>query len=84
VNDYNQAARLAMKEEPRGQLRWLFPRLPDWLGYRRWLDSQSAPRPGEPDRRCDTIADLGDERGLTARTSRGGGRWPTWLSSSPN
>jgi hypothetical protein len=28
------------------------------LTFHRWLDSQSAPRPGEPDRRCDTILEL--------------------------
>ena len=34
------------------------------LHYRRWLDSQSAPRPGEPERRCDTIFGLVHEGGL--------------------
>jgi hypothetical protein len=35
--------------------------------YRGWLDAQSAPRPGEPDRRCDTIAELADDEGLAPR-----------------
>ena len=52
-----------MKEEPEQTKRWLFPRLPASLGWKRWMDSQSAPRPGEPDRRCDTIAELIDEEG---------------------
>jgi hypothetical protein len=64
-NDYDRAARNAMKDDPEGNIRWLVPRLRRRLGFGRWLDSQSAPRPGEPDRRCDTIAELVDRRGTS-------------------
>jgi hypothetical protein len=55
VNDFDRAARYAVKHGPQETRQWLFPR----------LDSQSAPRPGEPDRRCDTIMELVDEQKLT-------------------
>lgn len=45
--------------------RWLFPRAAKVLRWSRWLDSQSAPQPGEPDRRCDTIAELVHREGLS-------------------
>ena len=35
------------------------------MRFGRWLDSQSAPRPGEPDRRCDTILELVHSEGST-------------------
>jgi hypothetical protein len=63
VNDFDRAARYAVKNGPQDAVRWLFPRLPASLSYRRWLDAQSAPRPGEPDRRCDTILELDDQAG---------------------
>jgi hypothetical protein len=40
----------------------MFPGAWKKLTFSRWLDSQSAPRPGEPDRRCDTIAELVDRK----------------------
>src|SRR5438477_333475 len=52
----------AVQQRPAGAGSWLFPRLARRLRYGGWLDSQSAPRPGEPDRRCDTIMGLVDER----------------------
>jgi hypothetical protein len=42
----------------------LLPRAPAGLGFRRWLDTQSIPFPGDPDRRCDTVAELIDADGL--------------------
>lgn len=65
MNDFDRAARCAVKECPSATMRWLFPRLKPGVRYRGWLDAQSAPRPGEPDRRCDTIAELIDDEGLT-------------------
>jgi hypothetical protein len=65
MNDFDQGARHAVKLEPDGTKLMLYPRLKPSLKYRRWLDSQSAPRPGEPDRRCDTIMALIDEEGTT-------------------
>jgi hypothetical protein len=64
VNDFDRGARHAVKLEPEGTKRLLFPRLKASLRFERWLDAQSAPRPGEPDRRCDTIAQLIDDEGL--------------------
>lgn len=57
MNDFDQTARHAVKADPDGNLRWLFPKRSPKVGFSRWLDSQSAPRPGEPDRRCDTLAE---------------------------
>jgi hypothetical protein len=67
MNDFDQGARYAVKHGPDETRQWLFPRLKPSLKYSRWLDSQSAPRPGEPDRRCDTLAELVDEEGLMPR-----------------
>jgi hypothetical protein len=64
MNDFDRAARCAVKECPIATLGWLFPHLQPSVRYRGWLDAQSAPRPGEPDRRCDTIAELADDEGL--------------------
>lgn len=63
MNDYDRGARRAVKECPIATLGWLCPRKKESLRYRGWLDSQSAPRPGEPDRRCDTIMRLIDDEG---------------------
>src|SRR5262245_34428384 len=63
MNDFDQAARHATKLDPPESLRWMLPHLLARMKFRRWLDSQSAPRPGEPDRRCDTIAEVVDEDG---------------------
>ncbi len=57
MNDFDQAARHAVKADPEGTLRWLFLKRSAKVAFSRWLDSQSAPRPGEPDRHCDTIAE---------------------------
>ena len=65
MNDFDQAARFLLKADPAGHIRWLFPELDASLQFRKWLDSQSAPRPGEPDRRCDTIAELYDTTGAS-------------------
>jgi hypothetical protein len=61
---FDAVSRHAVKLDPPGFLAWLLPNLePNWR-FRRWLDPQSAPRPGEPDRRCDTIAELDDREQL--------------------
>jgi hypothetical protein len=65
MNDFDRGARYAVKHGPAETRSWLFPRLAPRLRYGGWLDSQSAPRPGEPDRRCDTIVQLVDEQELT-------------------
>src|SRR4051794_22716153 len=60
MNDYDQAARFAAKGDPAGFLRWLVPGLPPGLEVRGWLDARTLPFPGEPDRVCDTVAELSD------------------------
>ena len=58
MNVYDQAARYASKGDPAGFLRWLIPGLPPGLAFRGWLDARTLPFPGEPDRICDTVAEL--------------------------
>jgi hypothetical protein len=65
MNDFDQASRFQVKTYPEAHLAWLFPRTAQLMRWTRWLDSQSAPRPGEPDRRCDTIAEVVHREGLT-------------------
>ncbi len=62
MNDFDQAGRFEVKGSPDAHLAWMFPGAWKKLTFSRWLDSQSAPRPGEPDRRCDTIAELVDRK----------------------
>src|SRR5262245_29520501 len=64
MNHFDVAARPAVRDDAAAHVGWLFPHLPATLRYERMLESQSAPRPGEPDRRCDTIAELVHEGGL--------------------
>ena len=68
MNVYDQAARFAAKADPAGFLRWLVPGLPPGLEFRGWLDARTLPFPGEPDRTCDTVAELVDP-------SEPGARW---------
>lgn len=55
---YDQASRYAVKLDPPGFLSWLLVGLDPDLRFSRWLDSQTIPIPGDPDRRCDTVAEL--------------------------
>ena len=65
MNDFDQGSRFQVKNFPDAHLEWLFPRTARVMRAARWLDAQSAPRPGEPDRRCDTIAELVHREGRT-------------------
>jgi len=65
MNDFDQGSRFHVKNSPQAHLEWLFPRTARVMRWTRWLDSQSAPRPGESDRRCDTIAELVHREGLS-------------------
>jgi len=67
MNVYDQAARFAAKSDPIGFLRWLVPGLPPGLEFRGWLDARTLPFPGEPDRTCDTVAELFDRSDPRAR-----------------
>src|SRR5947199_4544460 len=64
--DLDQTARFALKLAPAEALRWLLPRLDADLTFRRWLDTEMIAFPGEPRRRCDTVAELVSRSGLQA------------------
>ena len=65
MNTFDQFSRHLAKEQPEEFIRWVFPRLFAGLRFARWHDAQNAPRPGETERRCDTIAELIDAEGTS-------------------
>jgi hypothetical protein len=58
VAELDQTARYALKVSPAEAIRWLLPGLDADLGFTRWLDTETVAFPGEPGRRCDTVAEL--------------------------
>src|SRR5437588_1916685 len=56
--ELDQAARFALKIAPAEALHWLLPELDPDLTFTRWLDTETIAFPGEPRRRCDTVAEL--------------------------
>jgi hypothetical protein len=63
-NVYDKGARYGVKRlNPPGQLAWVVNGLDPDLGFTSWLETQTAPFPGEPDRRCDTLACLESRSG---------------------
>jgi hypothetical protein len=56
--ELDQTARFALKVVPAEAIAWLLPRLDPDLGFRGWLDTETIAFPGEPGRRCDTVAEL--------------------------
>ena len=57
MNDFDKAARSAIKRlDEEGFLRWIFPKSANGWKWTGWLETQTVPFPGEPDRRCDTVA----------------------------
>jgi hypothetical protein len=60
----DQTARYTVKLEPGGCLRWLLEGVEPPLTFTRWLETQTIPFPGEPDRRCDTVAEMVPADGL--------------------
>src|SRR5437667_9962233 len=54
----DQAARYTAKLDPPGFFHWLLAGLDPALLFQRWLDTRTIPFPGEPDRVCDTVAEL--------------------------
>jgi hypothetical protein len=54
----DQATRYAAKLDPVEFLRWLLRGMDPDLRFARWLDTRRLPFPGEPDRVCDTVAEL--------------------------
>src|SRR3954452_15518442 len=62
VNAYDQSARYSVQSDPLGFVRWLIPGLDPGLVFHGCLDTRTLPFPGEPDRTCDTVADLATDR----------------------
>ncbi len=60
MNDFDQAARFAVRMDAAGFFRWLIPDLPQTVVFQRWLDTRTVPFPGEGDRTCDTVAEFVD------------------------
>jgi hypothetical protein len=60
MGQFDQAARYTAKLDPPAFLRWLLPGLDAALAFQGWLDTRTLPFPGEPDRICDTVAELLD------------------------
>src|SRR5262245_33205345 len=67
MGDYDQAERYAIKRiDPPGFLRWLLVGLDADLVFVRWLETQLAPFPGEPNRRPDCVAGFVSHSGTQA------------------
>jgi hypothetical protein len=66
-NDFDKAGRAWAHLDPPGMLHWLLPELNPVCTFQRWADTRTIAFPGEPDRTCDTVAEL-----LQAGSS------PTW------
>ncbi|MDQ2731264.1 MAG: hypothetical protein M3Y56_06360 [Armatimonadota bacterium] len=60
MNDFDQAARFAVRMDPMNFMRWLVPDLPPTILFRQWLDTRTVPFPGEGDRTCDTVVEFID------------------------
>src|ERR1051325_10922809 len=56
--DLDKAARLTLNLAPREHISWLVPKLATELAFQRWRDTEMIAFPGEPGRRCDTVAEL--------------------------
>jgi len=57
MSEYDQASKIAMRfVDSAGILRWMFPKLLADYDFVRWLPTETLAYPGEPDRRCDTVA----------------------------
>ena len=58
-NPYDKASRYTINLDPASFLRWLLRCEP---GFRGWLNARTLTFPGQPDRTCDTVAHLVDDR----------------------
>jgi hypothetical protein len=56
--ELDETARYALKMAPAEALAWLLRRLDPDLAFSRWIDTEMIAFPGEPKRRCDTVAEL--------------------------
>jgi len=55
---FDQASKYAVKADPPGFLAWALPRLAARARFVGWADTTQLAFPGEPDRVCDTVAEL--------------------------
>ncbi len=66
ANPFDKACRYLAHLDPPRFLQWLAPGLGDAAVFVQWLDTRTIPFPGEPDRTCDTVAEvarpIGQER----------------------
>jgi hypothetical protein len=67
MNELDQAVRYTAKMAPADFVRWLVPGLDPAYAFRGWLDTRTVPFPGEPERTCDTVAELVRRRGSGPR-----------------
>ena len=59
MNDrFDQTARFTARLDPEGFLAWLLPGFADHLRFERWLDTRTAPLPGQPNQTADTLGEL--------------------------
>jgi hypothetical protein len=56
---YDQASRFLLRLEAL-LLLWLLKVTAEEVGFVGWLDTRGVPWPGQPDRTCDTIAEVRD------------------------
>lgn len=63
--ELEQAAHFALKTVPSEAIAWMLPDLDADLGFTRWLDTNLIAFPGEPGRRCDTVAELVSRSGTS-------------------
>ena len=60
MNHFDQASRFAAKLDASAFLRWLLNDADGRYRFHRWLDARRLPFPGDPERFCDTVAELDD------------------------
>src|SRR5262249_49806956 len=63
--DLDRTARYAVKQAAEEHLAWLLPEVSAELAYDDWLDTETIAFPGEPRRRCDTVARLKHREGAS-------------------
>jgi hypothetical protein len=63
--ELEQAAHFGLKTVPAEAIAWMLPDLSNDLVFTRWLDTNLIAFPGEPGRRCDTVAELVSRSGTS-------------------
>ena len=55
---FDQTARYVARFDPDGFFAWLFDGFADHMRFERWLDTRTAPMPGQPNQTADTVGEL--------------------------